>query len=93
MIVSNMKKYVRYGCALVLTCVDLCLQTHGIWGPFLVVAPASTLHNWQQEISKFMPSFKVLYHFLLELEGIFYGDLFSAFKRYQFLIRYIDAFL
>ncbi|KAH3687519.1 hypothetical protein WICPIJ_001481 [Wickerhamomyces pijperi] len=35
-------------------------ETHNIWGPFLVVSPASTLHNWQQEISKFVPDFKVL---------------------------------
>lgn len=35
-------------------------ETHNIWGPFLVVTPASTLHNWQQEISKFVPEFKVL---------------------------------
>lgn len=35
-------------------------EVHNIWGPFLVVAPASTLHNWQQEISKFVPEFKVL---------------------------------
>jgi DNA helicase INO80 len=35
-------------------------EKHGIWGPFLVVAPASTLHNWQQEITKFVPSLKVL---------------------------------
>ncbi|TPX12883.1 uncharacterized protein E0L32_006763 [Thyridium curvatum] len=35
-------------------------EQHDIWGPFLVVAPASTLHNWQQEIKKFVPEFKVL---------------------------------
>ncbi|KAK6460000.1 DNA ATP-dependent helicase [Scheffersomyces coipomensis] len=35
-------------------------ETHNIWGPFLVVTPASTLHNWQQEISRFVPDFKVL---------------------------------
>lgn len=35
-------------------------EVHDIWGPFLVVAPASTLHNWQQEIAKFVPEFKVL---------------------------------
>jgi chromatin-remodeling ATPase INO80 len=35
-------------------------ETHGIWGPFLVVAPASTLHNWQQEITKFVPKLTVL---------------------------------
>jgi len=35
-------------------------ERYDIWGPFLVVAPASTLHNWQQEVSKFVPDFKVL---------------------------------
>lgn len=30
------------------------------WGPFLVVSPKATLHNWQQEITKFCPSLKVL---------------------------------
>lgn len=35
-------------------------EFHNIWGPFLVIAPASTLHNWQQEIVKFVPSLKVL---------------------------------
>lgn len=35
-------------------------ETHNIWGPFLVVTPASTLHNWQQEITKFVPEMKVL---------------------------------
>ncbi|CAN3355928.1 chromatin-remodeling ATPase Ino80p [Diutina catenulata] len=35
-------------------------EVHNIWGPFLVVTPASTLHNWQQEITKFVPQFKVL---------------------------------
>ncbi|OCL13572.1 helicase SWR1 [Glonium stellatum] len=35
-------------------------ETHNIWGPFLVIAPASTLHNWQQEISRFVPNLKVL---------------------------------
>jgi chromatin-remodeling ATPase INO80 len=35
-------------------------EMHNIWGPFLVIAPASTLHNWQQEITKFVPSVKVL---------------------------------
>lgn len=35
-------------------------EYHNIWGPFLVIAPASTLHNWQQEITKFVPTLKVL---------------------------------
>ncbi|KAF9015289.1 SNF2 family N-terminal domain-containing protein [Cyathus striatus] len=35
-------------------------EAHDIWGPFLVVAPASTLHNWQQEITRFVPRLKAL---------------------------------
>lgn len=35
-------------------------QGQGIWGPFLVIAPASTLHNWQQECARFCPRFKVI---------------------------------
>ena len=35
-------------------------EKHDIWGPFLVVAPASTLHNWQQEIARFVPDLKIL---------------------------------
>ncbi|XP_022083274.1 DNA helicase INO80-like isoform X2 [Acanthaster planci] len=35
-------------------------ESQGIWGPFLIVAPASTLHNWQQECARFVPGFKVL---------------------------------
>jgi DNA helicase INO80 len=35
-------------------------ENHNIWGPFLVIAPSSTLHNWQQEIAKFVPTLKVL---------------------------------
>jgi len=35
-------------------------EHHNIWGPFLVIAPASTLHNWQQEIARFVPDFKAI---------------------------------
>jgi len=35
-------------------------ENHNVWGPFLVIAPASTLHNWQQEISRFVPGLKAL---------------------------------
>ncbi len=34
-------------------------EDKGIWGPFLVVAPASTLHNWDNELHHFCPAFKV----------------------------------
>ena len=35
-------------------------EKYNIWGPFLVISPASTLHNWQQEIARFLPDFKVV---------------------------------
>jgi len=35
-------------------------EKYGIWGPFLVISPASTLHNWQQEMSRFVPDFKLV---------------------------------
>ncbi|XP_059148213.1 chromatin-remodeling ATPase INO80-like isoform X2 [Physella acuta] len=35
-------------------------EVQNIWGPFLIIAPASTLHNWQQEVSRFTPRFKVV---------------------------------
>ncbi|TSR99399.1 DNA helicase INO80 [Bagarius yarrelli] len=31
-----------------------------IWGPFLIISPASTLNNWHQEFTRFVPKFKVL---------------------------------
>lgn len=30
------------------------------WGPFLIVTPASTLHNWQQEFSRFVPALRII---------------------------------
>lgn len=36
------------------------LQEKNIWGPFLVVAPASVLNNWADEISRFCPDLKTL---------------------------------
>ncbi|KAJ1490316.1 SNF2 family N-terminal domain-containing protein, partial [Baffinella frigidus] len=39
------------------------LQANGVNGPFLVVAPLSTITNWQREFNKFAPDMKVLlYH-------------------------------
>jgi DNA helicase INO80 len=35
-------------------------QEKDIWGPFLVIAPNSTLHQWQQEITKFCPALRCL---------------------------------
>lgn len=35
-------------------------EQYGVWGPFLIISPASTLHNWQQEMQRFVPSFNVV---------------------------------
>lgn len=38
-------------------------ETEDIWGPFLVVTPASTLHNWENEFSKFVPAFDTMIYY------------------------------
>lgn len=35
-------------------------ESENTWGPFLIITPASTLHNWEQEFAKFLPSFRVI---------------------------------
>ncbi|KAF7819056.1 chromatin-remodeling ATPase INO80-like isoform X1 [Senna tora] len=35
-------------------------EEKNIWGPFLVVAPASVLNNWNEELERFCPEMKVL---------------------------------
>ncbi|KAG9454766.1 hypothetical protein H6P81_007670 [Aristolochia fimbriata] len=35
-------------------------EEKNIWGPFLVVAPASVLNNWADEVSRFCPDLKTL---------------------------------
>ncbi|KAM9779061.1 chromatin-remodeling ATPase INO80 isoform 2-T2 [Syngnathus typhle] len=35
-------------------------ERDNIWGPFLIISPASTLNNWHQEFSRFVAKFKVL---------------------------------
>ncbi|XP_011184936.1 chromatin-remodeling ATPase INO80 isoform X2 [Zeugodacus cucurbitae] len=35
-------------------------EHYGVWGPFLIISPASTLHNWQQEMQRFVPDFNVV---------------------------------
>ncbi|KAN0022513.1 hypothetical protein ACTFIU_004707 [Dictyostelium citrinum] len=35
-------------------------EEKNIWGPFLIVTPKSTLHNWKNEFAKFVPAFKVI---------------------------------
>lgn len=38
-------------------------ENKGIWGPFLIIVPVTTLHNWQNELAKFCPCLKVLPYF------------------------------
>lgn len=39
------------------------LRAHGVWGPFLVVAPLSTIYNWETELKRFTPDIPALvYH-------------------------------
>jgi DNA helicase INO80 len=35
-------------------------ESQGVWGPFMVISPTSTLPNWAYEIQKFCPQLKVL---------------------------------
>ena len=35
-------------------------EAKNIWGPFVVVAPNSTLHQWKQELNKFCHELKVI---------------------------------
>ena len=35
----------------------------GIWGPHLVVVPTSVMLNWEMELKKFCPAFKVLTYY------------------------------
>ncbi|KAG7282077.1 hypothetical protein CRUP_023593 [Coryphaenoides rupestris] len=35
-------------------------ERENIWGPFLIISPASTLNNWHQEFTRFVSKFKVL---------------------------------
>ena len=35
-------------------------EAKGMWGPFLVVSPASTLPNWADELKRFAPQLKLL---------------------------------
>lgn len=42
------------------TLVACPIQEKNIWGPFLVVAPASVLNNWNDEVNRFCPDLKTL---------------------------------
>ena len=39
------------------------LREKGVWGPFLIVAPLSTIHNWITEFARFTPDIPtIMYH-------------------------------
>lgn len=48
-----------WACLAYFVCVCSIWQRENIWGPFLIISPASTLNNWHQEFSRFVPKFKV----------------------------------
>lgn len=35
-------------------------EKENVWGPFLIITPSSTLHNWSSEIARFVPDFSIL---------------------------------
>ena len=35
----------------------------GIWGPHLIVVPTSVMLNWEMEVKKWCPSFKILTYY------------------------------
>lgn len=35
----------------------------GIWGPHLIVVPTSVMLNWEMEIKKWCPAFKILTYY------------------------------
>jgi SNF2 family DNA or RNA helicase len=39
------------------------LAERGIWGPHLIVVPASVLINWEIEFKKWCPSFKIISYY------------------------------
>lgn len=51
-------------------------ESKGIWGPFAIVCPSSTLHNWQQELTRFCPSFKVFFLPSVNFFFIYFSPLF-----------------
>eukprot|EP00835_Amoeboradix_gromovi_P006212 NODE_691_length_5161_cov_0.244567.p1 type:complete len:969 gc:universal NODE_691_length_5161_cov_0.244567:3223-317(-) len=53
-------------------------EKYNIWGPFLIVTPASTLHNWQNEFSKFIPDFKTVPYWGTSKERASMRSLFRA---------------
>jgi SNF2 family DNA or RNA helicase len=53
-------------------------EARGVWGPFLVVAPASTLHNWDRELQQFTPGFKVCLSLLFNLSLLLYNAMGSS---------------
>ena len=42
--------------------LEYCLQRYGVRGPFLVIAPLSTISNWQREFETWSDINAVVYH-------------------------------
>ncbi|KAK9154787.1 hypothetical protein Sjap_002267 [Stephania japonica] len=64
---GHLKEYQLKGLQWLVNCYEQAMaflahlaEEKNIWGPFLVVAPASVLNNWADEISRFCPDLKTL---------------------------------
>lgn len=55
-------------------------ENENIWGPFLIITPASTLHNWDQEFTKFVPSLKVISYWGTVIERKLYRKMWQQRK-------------
>lgn len=56
----------------------------GIWGPHLIVVPTSVMLNWEMEIKKWCPAFKIL---------TYYGSLKERKAKRQVLINSLKCLL
>lgn len=41
----------------------LCWCVSGVWGPHLIVVPTSVMLNWEMELKKWCPAFKILTYY------------------------------
>lgn len=55
----------------------------GIWGPHLIVVPTSVMLNWEMEIKKWCPAFKIL---------TYYGTLKERKLKRQVCNRFVQVF-
>ena len=60
--VSDQPWSFAYNCTKTEKILECCLQRYGVRGPFLVIAPLSTISNWQREFETWSDINAVVYH-------------------------------